>query len=170
MALTQGAQFAGYTIVRQLGSGGMGEVYLVRHPRFPRLEALGHSISAPTLTPAIALNDNGRKASLDALDKRLHFCFHGVPPAEGCCPPGGCPITHNTVGSDAVENLLSLKSTHDMNYELDPKLMRVHLTGTLNYDAQAITHGQVIPISSTWTVDAKVDLNVDPPAYVPRGQ
>lgn len=40
MALTQGAQFAGYTIVRQLGSGGMGEVYLVRHPRFPRLEAL----------------------------------------------------------------------------------------------------------------------------------
>ncbi|WP_155725882.1 serine/threonine-protein kinase, partial [Mycobacterium avium] len=40
MALTEGAQFAGYTIVRQLGSGGMGEVYLVRHPRFPRLEAL----------------------------------------------------------------------------------------------------------------------------------
>lgn len=40
MALTDGGQFAGYTIVRQLGSGGMGEVYLVRHPRFPRLEAL----------------------------------------------------------------------------------------------------------------------------------
>ncbi|OBJ96821.1 serine/threonine-protein kinase [Mycobacterium sp. 1245852.3] len=40
MALTEGGQFAGYTIVRQLGSGGMGDVYLVRHPRFPRLEAL----------------------------------------------------------------------------------------------------------------------------------
>lgn len=40
MTLTEGGHFAGYTIVRQLGSGGMGEVYLVRHPRFPRLEAL----------------------------------------------------------------------------------------------------------------------------------
>jgi len=32
--------FAGYTIVRLLGTGGMGEVYLVQHPRLPRLEAL----------------------------------------------------------------------------------------------------------------------------------
>lgn len=32
--------FAGYRIVRMLGSGGMGEVYLVEHPRLPRLDAL----------------------------------------------------------------------------------------------------------------------------------
>lgn len=32
--------FAGYTIVRLLGSGGMGEVYLAQHPRLPRCEAL----------------------------------------------------------------------------------------------------------------------------------
>ena len=32
--------FAGYTIVRQLGGGGMGEVYLAQHPRLPRQEAL----------------------------------------------------------------------------------------------------------------------------------
>jgi hypothetical protein len=30
MPLADGATFAGYTIVRMLGSGGMGEVYLVR--------------------------------------------------------------------------------------------------------------------------------------------
>jgi hypothetical protein len=32
--------FAGYTIVRLLGSGGMGEVYLAEHPRLPRRDAL----------------------------------------------------------------------------------------------------------------------------------
>jgi len=35
-----GTIFAGYTIVQRLGSGGMGEVYLARHPRLPRQDAL----------------------------------------------------------------------------------------------------------------------------------
>lgn len=40
MPLAEGRIFAGYTIVRSLGSGGMGEVYLARHPRLPRRDAL----------------------------------------------------------------------------------------------------------------------------------
>ncbi len=40
MALEAGDTFAGYTVVRPLGKGGMGEVYLVQHPRLPRYEAL----------------------------------------------------------------------------------------------------------------------------------
>ena len=40
MQLEVGASFAGYRIIRQLGSGGMGEVYLVQHPRLRRQEAL----------------------------------------------------------------------------------------------------------------------------------
>jgi serine/threonine-protein kinase len=40
MPLNQGDVFAGYTIVRRLGSGGMGEVYLAQHPRLPRRDAL----------------------------------------------------------------------------------------------------------------------------------
>ena len=40
MSLADGQVFAGYTIVRRLGSGGMGEVYLVQHPRLPRRDAL----------------------------------------------------------------------------------------------------------------------------------
>src|SRR5882757_8352183 len=40
MPLGRGQEFAGYTIVRLLGSGGMGEVYLAQHPRLPRHDAL----------------------------------------------------------------------------------------------------------------------------------
>ena len=40
MPLSRGQTFAGYRIVRLLGSGGMGEVYLAEHPRLPRRDAL----------------------------------------------------------------------------------------------------------------------------------
>ena len=48
MPLTDGQVVAGYTILRTLGAGGMGEVYLVQHPRLPRYDALkvlGSSVS-----------------------------------------------------------------------------------------------------------------------------
>ena len=40
MPLGVDQQFAGYTVVRRLGAGGMGEVYLAQHPRLPRRDAL----------------------------------------------------------------------------------------------------------------------------------
>ncbi|MGO4443087.1 serine/threonine-protein kinase PknH/PknJ [Mycobacterium sp. 2YAF39] len=40
MPLRIGDTFAGYRVLRLLGSGGMGEVYLVQHPRLPRQDAL----------------------------------------------------------------------------------------------------------------------------------
>lgn len=38
--LASGDVFAGYEVQRKLGAGGMGEVYLAKHPRLPRLYAL----------------------------------------------------------------------------------------------------------------------------------
>ena len=40
MPLADGEVFAGYRILRLLGAGGMGEVYLAEHPRLPRRDAL----------------------------------------------------------------------------------------------------------------------------------
>ncbi|WP_018601884.1 LpqN/LpqT family lipoprotein [Mycobacterium sp. 155] len=40
MPLASGQVFAGFTIVRLVGTGGMGEVYLAAHPRLPREDAL----------------------------------------------------------------------------------------------------------------------------------
>ena len=51
MPLNNGDVFAGYTIVRRLGSGGMGEVYLAQHPRLPRRDAL-------KVLPAALTTDN----------------------------------------------------------------------------------------------------------------
>lgn len=55
MPLGNGQVFAGYTIVRQLGFGGMGEVYLAEHPRLPRRDAL-------KLLPQAFTADSGYRA------------------------------------------------------------------------------------------------------------
>ncbi len=48
-AIGSGASFAGYTILRPLGAGGMAEVYLALHPRLPRrdvIKVLAEAITA----------------------------------------------------------------------------------------------------------------------------
>ena len=38
--LAAGSQVAGYRVIRELGQGGMGAVYLAQHPTLPRQDAL----------------------------------------------------------------------------------------------------------------------------------
>ena len=58
MPLAEGAKFAGYTILRLLGAGGMGEVYLAQHPRLPRNDAL-------KVLPASVSNDGEYRARFE---------------------------------------------------------------------------------------------------------
>jgi len=58
MPLTSGATFAGYTIVRLLGRGGMSEVYLAQHPRLARRDAL-------KILPEPATADSGFRLRFD---------------------------------------------------------------------------------------------------------
>ncbi|MGE2717499.1 serine/threonine-protein kinase [Mycolicibacterium litorale] len=55
MPLAEGEQIAEYTVVRSLGHGGMGEVYLAQHPRLPRLDAL------KVLSAAVSSDDEYRQ-------------------------------------------------------------------------------------------------------------
>jgi serine/threonine-protein kinase len=55
MPLAEGEVIAGYTVLRSLGHGGMGEVYLAQHPRLPRQDAL------KVLTAAVSADDEYRQ-------------------------------------------------------------------------------------------------------------
>lgn len=54
MPLAEGQEIAGYKILRSLGAGGMGEVYLAQHPRLPRRDAL------KVLSAAVSTDDEYR--------------------------------------------------------------------------------------------------------------
>ncbi|ORW28677.1 serine/threonine-protein kinase [Mycobacterium palustre] len=65
LALSSGAPFAGYTILRQLGAGGMAEVYLALHPRLPRRDVIKVLAEAVTADPEFRERFN-READLAA--------------------------------------------------------------------------------------------------------
>jgi len=60
--MAEGTDFAEYTIVRCLGSGGMGEVYVAQHPRLPRQDAL------KVLRPEMSTNQEFRERFLREAD------------------------------------------------------------------------------------------------------
>ncbi|OBH23844.1 nuclease PIN [Mycobacterium sp. E342] len=65
LSIDGGAPFAGYTILRQLGAGGMAEVYLALHPRLPRRDVIKVLAEAVTADPEFRERFN-READLAA--------------------------------------------------------------------------------------------------------
>lgn len=69
MSLATGATFAGYTIQKILGFGGMGEVYLARHSTLPREFAL-------KVLPAAASADDGLRQRFTAETSAVTTLYH----------------------------------------------------------------------------------------------
>ncbi len=65
LAPSSGEKFAGYTILRQLGEGGMAEVYLALHPRLPRRDVIKVLAEPVTADPEFRERFN-READLAA--------------------------------------------------------------------------------------------------------
>ena len=66
MPLLVGQVFAGYTVLRILGAGGMGQVYLVAHPRLPREDALKEAAEARDLLKTTLASIGDAVISTDA--------------------------------------------------------------------------------------------------------
>lgn len=82
-SLTPGSVLAGYTIVRALGTGGMGTVYLARHPRLPKHVALKVLAPALGVDPSFRVRFE-REAHLAAqLDHPNVVSVHDCGNAEG---------------------------------------------------------------------------------------
>jgi serine/threonine protein kinase, bacterial len=63
--MARGSQFAGYTLLRQLGVGGMAEVYLALHPRLPRRDVI--KVLAEAITADVEFRERfNREADLAA--------------------------------------------------------------------------------------------------------
>ena len=75
MPLGVDQKFADYVVVRRLGAGGMGEVYLVQHPRLPRRDALKLLVRDVQMT---------RRSGSGSFVKPTSRRRCGIPISSGC--------------------------------------------------------------------------------------
>jgi serine/threonine protein kinase, bacterial len=158
MPLQNGATFAGYTVRRLLGSGGMGEVYLVDHPRLPRHDALKVLRETATANPNFRTRFN-REAELAATLWHPHIVgLHDRGEFEG-----RLWITMDYVeGTDAAQ---LLKDRYPRGLPLDQVVAVVGAVGSaLDYAHQrGLLHRDVKPanllLSESQGVDRRILLS-----------
>ncbi|PKZ66185.1 serine/threonine protein kinase [Gordonia terrae] len=120
MSLQPGTEFAGYTVVRKIGAGGMGEVYLVRHPRLPRhdvIKLLAEHVSNDPTFRARFTREADLAAQLDhpcivsvydrgEVDGRLWISMQYVPGTDAAAllatSPRGLPLADVAAVGDAI--------------------------------------------------------------------
>jgi serine/threonine-protein kinase len=132
MSLESGTQFAGYTIVRKIGAGGMGAVYLAQHPRLPRLDVIKvlaeHVSNDPTFRARFT-READLAAQLDhpcivsvydrgEVDGRLWISMQYVAGTDAAAlvkaSPGGLPLDDVAAVSDSIGAALDHAHRHGL--------------------------------------------------------
>jgi len=132
MSLTQGTEFAGYTIVRKIGAGGMGEVYLAQHPRLPRrdeIKVLSEHFTDDAMFRARFVREAELAARLDhpsivnvydrgESDGRLWIAMQYVPGTDAAAlverSPNGLGVENVASVADAIGGALDHAHRHGL--------------------------------------------------------
>jgi serine/threonine protein kinase, bacterial len=139
-ALSSPTVFAGYTILRPLGSGGMADVYLAKHPRLPRRDALKVLTEGTTADPEFRERFN-READLAATLWHPHIvAVHDRGEFDG----------HLWIAMDYVEGTdaarLMRERFHSGMSEQDVSAIVTAVAGALDYaHARGLLHRDVKP-------------------------
>jgi serine/threonine protein kinase, bacterial len=138
--IANGAPFAGYTILRPLGAGGMAEVYLALHPRLPRRDVIKVLAEAVTADSEFRERFN-READLAATLWHPHIV--GV--HDRCEFDGQLWISMDYVeGTDAAR---LVKARHRQGMPVEDVCDIVHaVAGALDYaHTRGLLHRDVKP-------------------------
>ncbi|MEO9327985.1 serine/threonine-protein kinase [Gordonia aurantiaca] len=132
MSLEPGTQFAGYTIVRRIGAGGMGTVYLAEHPRLPRfdvIKVLAEHVSNDPTFRARFTREADLAAQLDhpcvvsvydrgEVDGLLWISMQYVPGTDAAelleANPGGLPVDDAVAVGDSIGAALDHAHRHGL--------------------------------------------------------
>ncbi|GAC02045.1 putative serine/threonine protein kinase [Gordonia namibiensis NBRC 108229] len=138
MPRNPGEHFAGYTIIRLIGRGGMGEIYLARHPHLPRDEAL-------KVLPAELSRDPMYR---QRFVKEAEHASSVVHPAIVTIFNSGEYDGHLWIAMEYIDGIDALKLLRKTPQGLDPRtviaivrsvgaaLDRAHATGLLHRDVK----------------------------------
>lgn len=155
MSLEAGTQFAGYTIMRKIGAGGMGAVYLAQHPRLPRLDVIKvlaeHVSNDPTFRARFT-READLAAQLDhpcivsvydrgEVDGRLWISMQYVAGTDAAAlvkaSPGGLPLDDVAAVSDSIGAALDHAHRHGLLHrDVKPANILISATESDSGDSQ----------------------------------
>ena len=132
--LTKGQRFSHYEIIRQIGAGGMGEVYLAEDIKLHRrvaLKVLPEHLSAEIEANGRLLREAQAAATLD----HPHICaIHEISEAENCSFIVMQYVEGKTLAKKLAKERLSIKASLDLAIQIADALEEAHTHNIIHRD------------------------------------